>query len=580
MASAKKFKHIFSDKSQNIRDSTIKRLKQFDNIRGKHVDIPFWDIIVITASDAAQKKAFEIQLEAKLKRKELPLGPIYHVFSDPPGPKVGNGGSTMICIDELLRIHGEEKLSECKIMLAHAGGYSQRMPNASVLGKVFTALPWGDPPYQMLEMLMAMFIDFPVNMIPGVLLVCPDTLELFNTGIQTCCFTKPGFTALAHPSPIEIGTTHGVFVFKDKHNENVMCQTTCSKFLHKQSTQVMRQHGLVFQQDDQDHVYTDSIFFIDMTAAKKLQQLYSKITLDCEICAYGDFLQALGPEATEEYTENVANVSKVESSLVKTRKMIFDYLKGTALNVLVLNESRFYHLGTTAEFIHHLCVDPIFRYETSASAEVFVSRSGNPTHPTPESSILMHCHVTEPLTIGTQTVVEYCNIESGSSIGGNCIVSNVCLPDGVSIMDRTFLMTVCVELGSRAGLFVTVGYGVDDNMKKQVKSANDLDSLKYFGKPLGQVFSHLGIDQSDWDMVTLWHARLFPVFTDQRSSVLHTLEMIQSLREGKEFSPPVAVLEHRHTDIRLSMADILVNKDVQGTLDLREILREKIIASI
>lgn len=63
----------------------------------------------------------------------------------------------------------------------------------------------------MLEMLMAMFIEVPANMIPGILLVCPDTIELFNTNGEALLFTKPGFTAIAHPSPIEIGTTHGVF---------------------------------------------------------------------------------------------------------------------------------------------------------------------------------------------------------------------------------------------------------------------------------------------------------------------------------------------------------------------------------
>ena len=36
--------------------------------------------------------------------------------------------------------------SVAKVMLVHAGGYSQRLPNLSVIGKVFMALPcseWG-----------------------------------------------------------------------------------------------------------------------------------------------------------------------------------------------------------------------------------------------------------------------------------------------------------------------------------------------------------------------------------------------------------------------------------------------------
>lgn len=74
----------------------------------------------------------------------------------------------------------------------------------------------GDPPYQMLELQLAMFIEFPGRMNPGIFVVASDCLELFNSE-GDWSFTKPGFTALAHPSPINIGTTHGVFVLSD-HN--------------------------------------------------------------------------------------------------------------------------------------------------------------------------------------------------------------------------------------------------------------------------------------------------------------------------------------------------------------------------
>lgn len=140
---AKKPRYELSDVSHKIKRETARRVKLFDSIRGKEPSMPFWDIIVISACDESQREAYNIQIEAKKKRNELPLGVDYQVFADPPGPKIGNGGSTIVCLDELIKIYGEEKLSNSKIMLVHAGGYSTRMPNASVLGKVFTALPWG-----------------------------------------------------------------------------------------------------------------------------------------------------------------------------------------------------------------------------------------------------------------------------------------------------------------------------------------------------------------------------------------------------------------------------------------------------
>ena len=109
-------------------------------------------------------------------------------------------------------------------------------------------------------------------------------------------------------------------------------------------------------------MYTDSTYFVDWNTAKKLYDFADEIKpIDCEIDAYGDFLQALGPEASADYTKNVANVTKETSSLVEKRKKIFEFLKGTPLNVLLLNESKFYHIGTTKEYIQHFCKDPVFR---------------------------------------------------------------------------------------------------------------------------------------------------------------------------------------------------------------------------
>ena len=126
----------------------------------------------------------------------------------------------------------------------------------------------------------------------------------------------------------------------------------------------MRKHGIVFLCDEQEYVYTDSVFFVDWRTAKNLYDFSQQIQpIDCEIDAYGDFLQALGPEASADYTENVANVTKETSSLISKRKKIFEFLKGIQLNVLLLNESRFYHLGTTMECIHHFCDYKVFRLE-------------------------------------------------------------------------------------------------------------------------------------------------------------------------------------------------------------------------
>jgi hypothetical protein len=41
---------------------------------------------------------------------------------------------------------------------------------------------------------------------------------------------------------------------------------------------------------------------VDWKTAKKLHQTLSKVNMDCEICAFGDFLQSLGPNSSVQYT--------------------------------------------------------------------------------------------------------------------------------------------------------------------------------------------------------------------------------------------------------------------------------------
>lgn len=111
-----------------------------------------------------------------------------------------------------------------------------------------------------------------------------------------------------------------------------------------------------------------------------------------------------------------------------------------------------------------------------------------------EESCLIQCYQTLPSTIGQYTVLEYCDISAESSVGNNCIISNVLIPQGASIPDNTFMTTVCVTVGDAAGLFVTIVFGIGDNVKKMT-TADDLGKLQYLGMPLDKVFSLLNAKQ-------------------------------------------------------------------------------------
>lgn len=72
---------------------------------------PYWDVVVITATDEPQAASYRQQLERKQAAKEIPKGQ-YHVFPDPPGPKIGNGGATLFALSELERLY-QAQLDNC-----------------------------------------------------------------------------------------------------------------------------------------------------------------------------------------------------------------------------------------------------------------------------------------------------------------------------------------------------------------------------------------------------------------------------------------------------------------------------------
>ncbi|KAK7888901.1 hypothetical protein WMY93_024461 [Mugilogobius chulae] len=470
--------------SKQLKVATHRKLLKFDDLRGREVKpAEFWDVIVVTAVDESQKDAYELQINEKIKRKELPLGVDYKVISDPPGYKIGNGGSTLCALKHLNDVYGT-LLNKLKVILIHAGGLSQRLPSASALGKIFTALPLGNPLYQMLELKLAMYVEFPLHMKPGILVTCADDIELYSIGEDhRICFDKPGFTALGHPSPLSIGTTHGVFVLEsyEASSHTEMQTTSCHRFLHKPSIDKMQDTGAVCNSiSGKKFVYTDSTYYFDFQTSQSLLSLLKEVgALECEIDAYGDFLQALGPGASIDYTSNTANVTKEEGNLVEMRKKIFHLLRGTPLNVILLNNSKFYHIGTTSEFLFHLTQDVALKNELGLLSSAFSLHDSENLKDT-TSSCVMYSVVDSSCSVGIGSVVEYCRLEMGVRIGEGSILSNCWVSPSLSIPDSVFMHTLCVNHKHSIG-YVTVVFGINDNLKFSVDNRANIHGLHLFG---------------------------------------------------------------------------------------------------
>ncbi|XP_010135521.1 PREDICTED: fucose-1-phosphate guanylyltransferase, partial [Buceros rhinoceros silvestris] len=500
-----------------------------------------------------------------------------------------NGGSTLHVLQCLEDLYGD-KWTSFTVLLIHSGGYSQRLPNASALGKIFMALPVGDPAYQMLELKLAMYIDFPGHMKPGVLVTCSDDIELYSTGVaEPVTFDKPGFTALAHPSDLAVGTTHGVFVLDPSSfsGKGWLEYASCHHFLHKPDMEMMCRHGAVCagkscsrpgssgdQSDSEtgsEFVYTDSVFYMDQSTAGRLLAFYKQLgTLGCEIDAYGDFLQALGPGATQDYTEITSNVMKEESRLVEVRQKLHSLLKGTALNVIVLNNSKFYHLGTTQEYLFHLASDSRLKFELGLLSGAFSPSSG--TAPGQSASVIQSV-LELGCSIRPGAVVEYSRIGPAVSVGRSSIVSGSHVKGEADIPPECFLSSLSVKMGGRVQ-YVSMVFSVGDDLKRTVKSLSEVGSLRFFGVSLPECLGLWGISVSEQLFSSqnrhlgLWTARIFPVCSVLSESVRTSLQMLNSVQHRSAFKLSGFKL--------LSVEEMLSCKDVEDMLAFRKQIYDEI----
>lgn len=444
----------------------------------------------------------------------------------------------------------------------------------------------------MLELKLAMYIDFPSHMKPGILITCSDDIELYSTGLtEAVTFDKPGFTALAHPSDLTVGTTHGVFVLDPSgfSGKGGVEYTSCHHFLHKPDVETMRQCGAVClrgnssqlsssgdhsdSETDTECVYTDSIFYMDHSVAKQLLTFYKQMgTLCCEIDAYGDFLQALGPGATQDYTKNTSNVTQEKSRLVEVRQKLYSLLKGTALNVIVLNNSKFYHIGTTQEYLFHFTSDSKLKFELDLLPVAF-STFSEKAEPLDRSASIIQSILEPGCFIGPGSVIEYSRIGPEVSVGKNSIISGSHISLKADVPSNCFLSSLSIKINDHIK-YVSMVFSVEDDLKKSVKLLTDIHSLQFFGVSLLACLGLWGVKVSDQlfsgenTRLGLWTARIFPVCSTLSESVRMSLKMLNSVQHMSAFELNGFKL--------LSVEEMLTYKDVEDMLKFRKQIYDEI----
>ena len=151
-----------------------------------------FDIVVLTAANAAQARGYREQLKGRAG---------YMVVPDPGGCRVGSLGATVNVL-RLLRRAGKAK---GRVLVCHSGGDSKRTPAYAALGKAFVPMPDGRP---ILDHIVDVMASLPAA--PGVTVCCGDVIPRLDAA--KVVFAKSGVTGVAYPDGPWQARRHGVYV--------------------------------------------------------------------------------------------------------------------------------------------------------------------------------------------------------------------------------------------------------------------------------------------------------------------------------------------------------------------------------
>ena len=435
-------------------------------------DSACWDYVVLTASNEAQAKAYEEQINYRLKAGVLPAKTKYSIVPDPNGKRCGSGGATLAVLQHIAKAEGADKLHDLRILCIHSGGDSKRVPQYSACGKIFSPVPRKLPDGRR----STLFDEFIIGMsgIPGRIesgmLVCSgDVLLLFNA--LQLDFYGDGAAALSIKEKVETGKNHGVFLGGTDGN--------VKQFLHKQSVEKLTDLGAVDRNGNVD-IDTGAVIF----SGKLVKALYDLVDTPEKFAAmvndhvrlsfYADFLYPLAKDSTLEnfYKETPEGDFSPELEAARTR--IWEALHGYPMKLIRFSPAAFLHFGTTRELLKLMTEDmPGYRF-LDWSGVVNSNYHGS-------DYAVYNSYISKRARIGAGSYIEDSDIHRGVVIGQGSVISGVTLQN-VTIPDGTVLH----GLKLAEDRYVCRMYAVTDNPKEASWMGKPLDEALWT-KPLFRV---------------------------------------------------------------------------------------------
>ncbi|KAF9346087.1 hypothetical protein BGX26_002437 [Mortierella sp. AD094] len=294
---------------------------------------------------------------------------------------------------------------------------------------------------------------------------------------------------------------------------------------------VIHRHSVIGKHDV---VYTDSCYYFDPQTAKVMANTYKSLHAECDLEAWADILcfQDHSPLVSKSST------SKPHSQGRQIVKRAFQE-SGVELDVMLLNASKFYHLGTMQEFLEGTCTDLTFMAELNIrnrDAGVAIVGSLSSLDSTSRESLSEEKELND---LGTTTrihppvYIENSSIASSASIHSHSIIVDSDLQSDAVVPRDTCIFTLQLQEHE----FVTFTFSIKDDMKRavgtNVRAETTLRELKIFERiPISTILPFdnpppLELMVSD---LSLWTAPVFEIARTKQESIRLALDRLDRIR--------------------------------------------------
>ena len=205
-----------------------------------------FDVVVITAANAAQARGYREQVKWRHRRGMLPRDLEVVVVADPGGRRVGSLGATVNVLKRLKECRGK------RVFICHSGGDARRTPGYAAMGKAFTPMP-AEGATALFDLILSNMSKLPMPESGGVLVACGDVLLTFD--FKAVDLSNPGVTGIGYRDNAQRASRHGVYVIGKKGRGQ--CRTVAG-FLQKPKFESGR------------HVVDTGIMWIDWDTAERM----------------------------------------------------------------------------------------------------------------------------------------------------------------------------------------------------------------------------------------------------------------------------------------------------------------------